>query len=103
MLFRSINFCNPWPREKHKKRRLTYPKKLSMYRDFLTDDAVIFFKTDNDELFEDSIGYFEEAKYHIRYLTHDLHNSDIKDNIVTEHEQMFTDEGIPIKYLEATV
>ena len=98
-----INFCNPWPREKHKKRRLTYPKKLSMYRDFLTDDAVIFFKTDNDELFEDSIGYFEEAKYHIRYLTHDLHNSDIKDNIVTEHEQMFTDEGIPIKYLEATV
>ncbi len=98
-----INFCNPWPREKHKKRRLTYPKKLSMYRDFLTDDAVIFFKTDNDELFEDSIGYFEEAKYHIRYLTHDLHSSDIKDNIVTEHEQMFTDEGIPIKYLEATV
>lgn len=98
-----INFCNPWPREKHKKRRLTYPKKLSMYRDFLTDDAVIFFKTDNDELFEDSIGYFEEAKYHIRYLTHDLHHSDIKDNIVTEHEQMFTVEGIPIKYLEATV
>ena len=98
-----INFCNPWPREKHKKRRLTYPKKLRMYRDFLTSDGVIYFKTDNDELFEDSVGYFEEAKYTIRYLTRDLHNSDIRDNIVTEHEQMFTDEGIPIKYLEATV
>ncbi|WP_316607083.1 tRNA (guanosine(46)-N7)-methyltransferase TrmB [uncultured Ruminococcus sp.] len=98
-----INFCNPWPRLKHQKRRLTYPKKLSMYREFLTKDAVIYFKTDDDMLFEDSVGYFEEAKYHIRFITRDLHNSDIKDNIVTEHEQMFTDEGIPIKYLEATV
>lgn len=98
-----INFCNPWPRLKHQKRRLTYPKKLCMYRDFLTKDAVIYFKTDDDMLFEDSIRYFEEAKYHIRFITRDLHNSDVRDNIVTEHEQMFTDEGIPIKYLEATV
>ncbi len=98
-----INFCNPWPRLKHQKRRLTYPKKLCMYRDFLTKDAVIYFKTDDDMLFEDSIGYFEEAKYHIRFITRDLHNSNVRDNIVTEHEQMFTDEGIPIKYLEATV
>ena len=98
-----INFCNPWSRLKHQKRRLTYPRKLKMYRDFLTKDAVIYFKTDDDELFEDSVGYFEEAHYHIRYITRDLHNSDITGNIVTEHEQMFTDEGIPIKYLEATL
>ena len=98
-----INFCNPWPRLKHQKRRLTYPKKLSMYRDFLQKDAVIYFKTDDDELFEDSVGYFEEAKYTIRCITRDLHNSGIKGNIVTEHEKMFTDEGIPIKYLEATL
>ena len=98
-----INFCNPWPRLKHQKRRLTYPKKLKMYRDFLTKDAVIYFKTDDDELFEDSVGYFEEAGYHIRYITRDLHNSGVEGNIVTEHEQMFTDEGIPIKYLEASV
>ncbi|MBQ3285267.1 MAG: tRNA (guanosine(46)-N7)-methyltransferase TrmB [Ruminococcus sp.] len=98
-----INFCNPWPRLKHQKRRLTYPRKLRMYRDFLTEDAVIYFKTDDDELFEDSVGYFEEAGYHIRYITRDLHNSEVEGNIVTEHEQMFTDEGIPIKYLEATV
>ena len=98
-----INFCNPWPRLKHQKRRLTYPRKLNMYRDFLTKDAVIYFKTDDDELFEDSVGYFEESHYHIRYITRDLHNSDITGNIVTEHEQMFTDKGIPIKYLEATL
>ena len=64
-----INFCNPWPREKHKKRRLTYPRKLKMYRDFLTEDAVIYFKTDDDELFEESIGYFEQAGYTIRFIT----------------------------------
>ena len=98
-----INFCNPWPRLKHQKRRLTYPRKLRMYRDFLTEDAVIYFKTDDDELFEDSVGYFEEAGCHIRYITRDLHNSEVEGNIVTEQEQMFTDEGIPIKYLEATV
>ena len=98
-----INFCNPWPRLKHNKRRLTYPKKLRMYRGFLTKDGVIYFKTDDDELFEDSVGYFEEAEYNIRYITRDLHNSDITGNIVTEHEKMFSDEGVPIKHLEATV
>ena len=98
-----INFCNPWPRLKHNKRRLTYPKKLKMYRGFLAKDGVIYFKTDDDELFEDSVGYFEEAEYNIRYITRDLHNSDITGNIVTEHEKMFSDEGVPIKYLEATV
>ena len=98
-----INFCNPWPREKHKKRRLTYPRKLKMYRDFLTEDAVIYFKTDDDELFEESIGYFEQAGYTIRFITRDLHHSEVTGNIMTEHEKMFSDEGIPIKYLEATV
>ena len=97
-----INFCNPWPRLKHQKRRLTHPRKLRMYREFLAPGAVIYFKTDDDPLFEDSLGYFKEAGYTIRYITRDLHRSDIKDNIVTEHEKMFSDEGIPIKYMEAT-
>ena len=96
-----INFCNPWPRLKHNKRRLTYPKKLMMYADFLSDGAVIYFKTDDDGLFEDSVGYFEEAGYTIRYITRDLHASGVQGNIVTEHEKMFSDEGIKIKYLEA--
>ena len=97
-----INFCNPWPRLKHKKRRLTYYKKLIMYKAFLAPGAVIYFKTDDDGLFDDSLEYFAQAGYEITYLTRDLHNSDITGNIVTEHEKMFSDEGVPIKYLEAT-
>ncbi len=96
-----INFCNPWPREKHKKRRLTHTTKLNKYRSFLADDAQIHFKTDNDELFEESISYFEECDFEITYITRDLHNSEIKDNIMTEHELMFSNEGIKIKHLKA--
>ena len=96
-----INFCNPWPRPKHKKRRLTYYKKLEMYKNFLKKDAEIRFKTDDDELFDESLEYFEQSGYEITYLTRDLHNSDVKDNIETEHEKMFSAEGIKIKYLIA--
>ncbi len=46
-----INFCNPWPRGKHKKRRLTHTRQLIQYRDFLVDGGEIHFKTDDDELF----------------------------------------------------
>ena len=93
-----INFCNPWPRCKHKKRRLTYYKKLEMYKTFLKKDAEIRFKTDDDELFEESLEYFEQSGYEITYITRDLHNTDVTDNIQTEHEKMFSAEGIKIKY-----
>ncbi len=96
-----INFCNPWPRERHKKRRLTYYKKLEMYKSFLNKDAEIRFKTDDDGLFDESLEYFEQSGYEIKYLTRDLHASGVEDNIVTEHEKMFSDEGIKIKYLIA--
>ena len=96
-----INFCNPWPRPKHKKRRLTYYKKLEMYKSFLLPEAQIRFKTDDDELFEESIEYFAQSGYDIIYLTRDLHQSDFDENIVTEHERMFTEEGKTIKFLIA--
>ena len=96
-----INFCNPWPRLKHKKRRLTYHKKLEMYKSFLKPDAEIRFKTDDDELFEESIEYFEQTGYEITYLTRDLHASGFAENIETEHERMFTEEGKKIKFLIA--
>lgn len=98
-----INFCNPWPRPKHNKRRLTFPKKLEMYKNFLDENAEIRFKTDDDELFADSLAYFEESGYEIIYKTYDLHNSDVTDNLETEHEKMFSAEGIKIKYLRAVV
>lgn len=96
-----INFCNPWPRAKHKKRRLTYYKKLEMYKTFLKPDSEIRFKTDDDGLFDEGLEYFEQSGYEILYLTRDLHASDVTDNIETEHEKMFSEEGIKIKYLIA--
>lgn len=100
-----INFCNPWPRGKHKKRRLTFPLKLMKYREFLEEGGEIRFKTDDDELFEESLEYFEECGFRIDYITRDLHNSDFSkiygENFMTEHERMFSQEGIRIKYCTA--
>ena len=84
-----INFCNPWPKSKHKKRRLTHYRQLIKYKEFLNGE--IWFKTDDDDLFAESVEYFEQAGYKIKYKTYDLHGSGFKENIVTEHEQMFTD------------
>lgn len=98
-----INFCNPWPKPKHKKKRLTHTKQLEHYKEFLKPGNEIYFKTDDDYLFNDSLKYFEEAGFDILKKTFDLHNEDILDgkNIVTEHEKMFSDEGIKIKALIA--
>ena len=101
-----INFCNPWPRGKHHKRRLTYDKNLINYKSFLSEDGKIFFKTDNDELFDESLKYFEKAEYNIEKKTYDLASEekfwDGEDNLKTEHEKMFEADGIKIKALIAS-
>ena len=96
-----INFCNPWPKKKHHKRRLTYPRQLEMYKTLLAEDGEIWFKTDNDDLFEESLVYFEEAGYEILAMTRDLHAENDPENIESEHEIMFTREGICTKALKA--
>ncbi len=97
-----INFCNPWPRGKHNKRRLTHPRQLVQYKEFLKDGGRIFFKTDDDDLFNASIEYFEEEKFKIIKKTFDLANEpDFWENIETEHEKMFKEQGIKIKALIA--
>lgn len=96
-----INFCNPWPKPKHKKRRLTHPRQLMHYKQFLSENGEIYFKTDDDGLFNDSITYFTENGFVLTYLTRDLHNSDFIGNISTEHEKMFSEQGIKIKFLIA--
>lgn len=99
-----INFCNPWPRPKHRKKRLTNTKQLNLYKEFLKDGGEIFFKTDDDDLFNDSLKYFDEAGFEILNKTYDLHGEPIfENNIITEHEKMFSDEGIKIKALIARV
>ncbi|WP_300384906.1 tRNA (guanosine(46)-N7)-methyltransferase TrmB [Clostridium sp.] len=97
-----INFCNPWPKDRHKKRRLTYTRQLEQYKNFLSEEGEIYFKTDDDDLFDESLEYFKEAGFLIDYITYDLHNSDFVGNVQTEHERMFTAKGIKIKFLIAT-
>lgn len=96
-----INFCNPWPKAKHHKHRLTHTRQLEKYKTFLKDGGEIRFKTDSDILFKSSVRYFEEAGFEITYITEDLHNSGFIGNIETEHEKMFTAEGITTKFLIA--
>ena len=98
-----INFCNPWPRGKHHKKRLTHERQLSQYKDILDNNGEIFFKTDDDYLFSDSLEYFKNSGYEIKKVTYDLKNEkdfwNGEENIETEHEKMFEQEGIKIKAL----
>ena len=97
-----INFCNPWPRGKHHKKRLTHTRQLMKYKEFLVDGGEIYFKTDDDGLFNDSLIYFEESGFEIVKKTLDLHSEDnFWNNIETEHEKMFSEQGIKIKALIA--
>ena len=97
-----INFCNPWPRGKHHKKRLTYPKQLEKYKEILKENGEVYFKTDDDDLFNDSLNYFERSGFEVVKKTFDLHSEEsFWDNIMTEHEKMFSEEGIKIKALIA--
>ena len=97
-----INFCNPWPKGKHRKKRLTHSRQLEKYKQILSDDGEVYFKTDDDDLFNSSLIYFEESGFEIVSKTYDLHNEPIfENNIETEHEKMFSEQGIKIKALIA--
>ena len=97
-----INFCNPWPRGKHKKKRLTHTRQLEKYREFLVENGEIYFKTDDDALFTESLTYFKETGFEIEKSTYDLANElNFWNNVETEHEKMFKEEGIKIKALIA--
>ena len=98
-----INFCNPWPRGKHHKKRLTHTKQLEKYKTFLIDQGEIYFKTDDNTLFNESLNYFRDSGFSIKKQTVDLENeTDFWENIETEHEKMFKEQGIKIKALIAT-
>ena len=99
-----INFCNPWPKDRHNKRRLTHTKFLNEYKKFLKQGSEVWFKTDDTDLFNDSQEYFKENGFRIDFLTYDLHNSEVKDeNIMTEYETKFTGLGMNIMALRATL
>ena len=97
-----ISFPNPWDeRAKHHKRRLTHPRQLNQYRDFLKPGGEIWFKTDNDALFVATKRYLGEADFEIVWQTDDLHASGFSPNYVSEHEALYTGQGKPIRFLIA--
>ncbi|NTW71468.1 MAG: tRNA (guanosine(46)-N7)-methyltransferase TrmB [Eubacteriaceae bacterium] len=93
-----INFCNPWPKVKHNKRRLTHIRYLDKYMEFLKSDSEIWFKTDDDMLFTDSLEYFQNKGFLESYKTVDLHNSGFENNVMTEYEEKFSNMDIAIKF-----
>ena len=97
-----INFCNPWSKNAgSNKHRLTHPRQLLQYRQLMDEGAEIWFKTDDDDLFRDSLSYFPAAGFEITWQTFDLHKNEPDWNLRTEHEGMFSEQGIPIKALIA--
>jgi len=93
-----LNFSDPWPKERHSKRRLTSPLFLSRYDKILAPEGLIQFKTDNRDLFDFSVETVQQsAHWHIDEITYDLHHSEfVKGNIITEYENRFVAEGKPI-------
>ena len=92
-----INFCNPWPKPRHNKRRLTYTTYLEKYKKFLKPEGEIWFKTDDEDLFKATKRYLEQTGFKIIKITEDLHSENNIENIITEHEEMFSSQGIKIK------
>ena len=96
-----INFCDPWPKKKWVKRRLTYKDFLERYKVLMGPGAEIFMKTDNRILFDSSLNSFVENGWLLKNISLDLHNSGYEGNIMTEYEERFSGEGYPIYRLEA--
>ena len=96
-----INFCNPWPKPRHNKRRLTYITYLEKYKVFLKPEGEIWFKTDDEDLYKATKFYLEQTGFKIIKDTEDLHNEKSTENIITEHEEMFSSQGIKIKAIIA--
>ena len=92
-----LNFSDPWPKDRHAKRRLTSKEYFSRYEQILSKEGIVEFKTDNKVLFDFSLQQIEEANWEIIQETFDLHHSDMAiGNIMTEYEEKFSALGNPI-------
>ncbi len=98
-----LNFSDPWPKDRHAKRRLTSPEFLKVYDQILQKDGTIHFKTDNQGLFAYSLEAVPESGWKIDASTWDLHRSDmVEGNVMTEYEMKFSAMGNPICKLIAS-
>ena len=92
-----LNFSDPWPKDRHAKRRLTSPQFMALYDRILAPEGQVEFKTDNMGLFDYSLESIPEAGWTITASTKDLHHSDMAEgNIMTEYEAKFSAMGNPI-------
>ena len=98
-----LNFSDPWPKDRHAKRRLTSPDFMKVYDQVLAKDGRVEFKTDNQDLFTYSLEAIPEAGWNIEAFTRDLHHSDMAEgNVMTEYETKFSAMGNPICKLIAS-
>lgn len=95
-----LNFSDPWPKDRHAKRRLTSPIFLEKYDKVFRNDNIIEMKTDNIDLFNYSVDSLKEYGYNIEYITNDLHKENV-DNVMTEYEERFSKLNIKINKLIA--
>lgn len=97
-----LNFSDPWPKDRHEKRRLSSHTFLKKYDKIFKNNKHIVMKTDNRKLFEFSVKSFTDYGYKIEKLSLDLYKDDITDNIPTEYEMKFHSKGFPIYMVEVT-
>lgn len=96
-----LNFSTPYPKSRHESHRLTSKLFLDIYKNLLCDDGFIAQKTDSQGFFEYSLESFSQNGFLLSEISLDLHKSDFEDNIVTEYEERFVNQGLPIYRLVA--
>lgn len=98
-----LNFSDPWPKDRHAKRRLTSKQFFDRYDVVLKTEGIVEFKTDNDLLFQFSLEQVPEAGWKLAEQTWDLHNDErlVEGNVMTEYESKFSAMGNPIHKLIA--
>lgn len=97
-----LNFSDPWPKDRHARRRLTSKEYLERYDHILKKDGQVIFKTDNIDLFNFSLEQVPLANWKLLNYTNDLHHSEyVEGNVMTEYEEKFSSMGNPIHRLVA--
>ncbi|ACF07038.1 tRNA (guanine-N(7)-)-methyltransferase [Metamycoplasma arthritidis] len=95
-----LTFSDPWPKKRHFKRRLVYRKFLEIYQKLLLDDGIIYFKSDNDGLYQFALEELAAFGANIIYQTNDLHNCDYQiENYFTDYEKKFYELGKNINFI----
>lgn len=98
-----LNFSTPFPKKRQATHRLTHPHFLTMYRELLAEGAHVIQKTDGRVFFQYSLEQFSKCGYTLESISLDLHADGIEDNIVTEYERKFIEQGLPIYRVDAKV